>query len=161
MNYHLYEINDKIKNKVVDFIIQHWGSPKIVSRGKVHSMAQLPGIVVLRDNNIIGLLTYSIENEGCEIVSLDSLVENKGLGTTLMNEIEKIARAKKCHRIWLITTNDNIRALKFYQKRGYDIKAIHRHAVENARKIKPEIPLKGYDDIPINHEIELEKWISI
>ena len=61
-----------------------------------------------------------------------------------------------CSRITLITTNDNLAALKFYQKRGFDMVRLYRNAVEQARKIKPMIPLLGYDDIPVRHEIELE-----
>ncbi|MFP3471139.1 GNAT family N-acetyltransferase, partial [Micrococcus sp. SIMBA_144] len=65
-----------------------------------------------------------------------------------------------CSRITLITTNDNLAALKFYQKRGFVMTAIHRNAVEKARKIKPEIPLIGNDGIPIRDEIQLEKAVT-
>jgi hypothetical protein len=56
----------------------------------------------------------------------------------------------------LITTNDNTKALRFWQKRGFRLAAVHRNAVEKSRKIKPEIPLTGNDGIPIKDEIELE-----
>ena len=56
----------------------------------------------------------------------------------------------------LITTNDNLSALRFYQKRSFDMVRLYLNAVEEARKIKPEIPLTGNDGIPIRHEIELE-----
>jgi ribosomal protein S18 acetylase RimI-like enzyme len=161
MDYQLCEIDDNLRKQVVEFIVQQWGSPKIISRCKVHSMDQLPGIVILRNNTIIGLLTYKISDGECEIVSLDSLEEDRGLGSQLISEIERKAKEKQCHRIWLITTNDNIQAIKFYQTRGYDLKAVHRNAVESARKLKAEIPLKGYNDIPIKHELEFEKWINL
>ena len=74
-----------------------------------------------------------------------------------MNE-ETIVEAKSlgCSRITLITTNDNLPALRFYQKRGFDMVRLYRNAVEHSRKIKPEIPLTGMDGIPLKHEIELE-----
>ena len=91
-----------------------------------------------------------------EILSLDSLQEHKGIGTSLLNAAIEEARNRGLERIMLITTNDNLPALRFYQKRGFDLVRIHRNMVEQARKIKPEIPLIGMDGIPLKHEIELE-----
>ena len=91
-----------------------------------------------------------------EILSLDSLHEYKGIGTLLLNAAIGKARDSGLERIMLITTNDNLPALRFYQKRGFDLVQIRRNALEQARKIKPEIPLIGMDGIPIKHEIELE-----
>jgi len=70
---------------------------------------------------------------------------------TFLKEIDYNTIAK----VWLVTTNDNLRALKFYQKRNWEIIGLHLYAVKEARKIKDSIPLLGYDNIPILHEIEL------
>lgn len=131
----------------------------MVVKGRIHNMEVLPGLVVFDANRIVGLITYNIENEECEIVSLDSLFENKGLGTKLVEKVVEVAQKERCKRVWLITTNDNIRAIKFYQRRGFDMKDIYINAVNEARKIKSEIPVVGYDDIPILHEIEFEKML--
>ena len=69
---------------------------------------------------------------------------------------EKVATASGCKQLWLITTNDNINALRFYQKRGFMLVAVHRNALELSRKLKPEIPMIGNDGIPLRDEIELE-----
>ncbi|HEX7715028.1 MAG TPA: GNAT family N-acetyltransferase, partial [Bacillota bacterium] len=61
-----------------------------------------------------------------------------------------------CQRLWLITTNDNLAAIRFYQLRGFVLVALHRDAIAQSRKLKPEIPLRGIDGIPIRDEIELE-----
>ena len=74
----------------------------------------------------------------------------------LLNEAVKEAIVKGCSKIILITTNDNLSALRFYQKRGFDMVTLYRNAVEQSRKLKPQIPLLGADGIPIRHEIELE-----
>lgn len=74
-----------------------------------------------------------------------------------MNKAVSEAERRNCSRIMLITTNDNLNALRFYQKRGFDMVRLYQDAVNEARKIKPEIPLLGDYDIPIKHEIELEK----
>ncbi|QZT33052.1 GNAT family N-acetyltransferase [Caldalkalibacillus thermarum TA2.A1] len=147
--------------KVIQFFTEHWGAPVIVSRGTKHKVEQLSGFAAIRDNRMIGLVTYSIKSEECEIVSLDSLEENKGIGSKLVEKVEETAREEHCRRVWLITTNDNIRAIRFYQKRGYDLKALHRFAVDEARKLKPEIPLYSEEQIPIRHELEFEKVLYI
>jgi hypothetical protein len=66
------------------------------------------------------------------------------------------ARKRNCWRVFLITTNDNLNALGFYQKRGFELVAIHRGAVNESRKVKPSIPLIGDNNIPLRDEIELE-----
>ena len=77
-------------------------------------------------------------------------------GTELLNKAIHKARNIGCYRIMLITTNDNLNALRFYQKRGFDIVKLYRNAVDVSRKLKPQIPLIGMDNITIKHEIELE-----
>jgi ribosomal protein S18 acetylase RimI-like enzyme len=84
------------------------------------------------------------------------LTENCGIGSRLIEEVIKVARKNNCCRVWLITTNDNTRAIRFYQRRGFTMASIHINAIKESRKIKPQIPLLGFDDIPILHEIEFE-----
>ncbi|KGN00050.1 GNAT family N-acetyltransferase [Clostridium botulinum] len=151
------EINNKLCDKVITFIEENWSSSIMIFRGKVHNIAKLPGYLYIINGEIQGLITYEIEDEKCEIVSLDSLNENKGIGSNLIEKVIETANYKKCKEVWLITTNDNIRAIRFYQKREFDMSNIYINAVNEARKLKPEIPLRGYDDIPILHEIEFKK----
>lgn len=136
--------------------VKHWGSEEMVSRGKVYRPEQLEGFVVEEDNEWIGLLTFFIEANECEVTSFDSLREGQGIGTMLLNKAIEEARERDCRRIFLITTNDNLNALGFYQKRGFELATIYRGAVNESRKIKPSIPLIGYNSIPLRDEIELE-----
>lgn len=147
-----YEMSQAVK----ELVATNWGAPLIVSKGKVHYMDMLPGYVAVENDKIKGLITYSIDSDEWEIVSLDSFSENKGIGTKLINYVVKEAEENKCKRVWLITTNDNIKAIRFYQKRGFNMVALHVDAIKKSRAIKPEIPLIGFDDIPILHEIEFE-----
>ncbi len=103
-----------------------------------------------------GLITFLIHGNECEITSLDSLQAGKGIGTKLIDEVLREAKARKCKRVTLITTNDNLRALGFYQKRGFKLFTLYRGAVDESRKSKPSIPLIGQNDIPLRDEIELE-----
>jgi ribosomal protein S18 acetylase RimI-like enzyme len=84
------------------------------------------------------------------------LVRGTGVGTALLDAVKNAAGWAGCKRLWLVTTNDNTHALRFYQKRGFHIAAVHRNALLRSRELKPEIPLAGMDGIPIRDEIELE-----
>ena len=115
---------------------------------------------MLRAAEIGGLITYHIAGDQCEIVTLDSLVEGIGIGTALIEAVKQTVLAIGCKRLWLITTNDNLHALGFYQKRGFRLVAVHRNALEQSRKLKPEIPMMGLGGIPIWDEIEIEMWLG-
>lgn len=140
---------------VAQFTREHWGAEIVVAHGAIFRPSDLPGFLAL-DGNPIGLITYRFDDSECEIVSLNSLVPKRGIGTALIEEVVRVAHESGCRRVWLITTNDNLNALGFYQKRGFAIAAVHRDAVNRSRKYKPEIPLIGENGIPIRDEIELE-----
>ena len=143
------------------FWVEHWGGEEMISRGNIYRPEQLEGFVVEDGNDWIGLLTFLIREGECEITSLNSLRENQGIGTTLINEVLQEARKQNLKRIFCITTNDNLNALGFYQKRGFVLVAVHRGAVNESRKIKPTIPLIGYNNIPLHDEIELEMKLHV
>jgi DNA-3-methyladenine glycosylase I len=139
-----------------DVLRQYWGSTQLVSRGKVHQGDCLPGIVALEGNLRVGLLTYDMQGDQCEIVSLNALNRGQGVGTALVEEMKTRAGDVSCRRLWLITTNDNLPAMRFYESRGFRRVAVHRNALELSRKLKPEIPLLGVGGAPIRDEIEFQ-----
>ena len=152
-------LNQSNRKWAMGLINDVWASTRIISKGKVHDTNELPGIIAIHKNNRVGLIIYNIIGDECEIVSLNNLKENIGIGTALLREIERIITLKGCKRLWVITTNDNIDALRFYQIKGFKIVAIHLNALEQSRRLKPEIPLLGSNDIEIRDEIELEKTL--
>lgn len=150
------EIKNEDKSSIANFIAENWGSHLTVSKGKVHDTTTLPGYICKDGQRITGLITYNIVNDECEIATLDSKIGNKGLGTKLIELVIDKARENNCKRIWLITTNDNTPAIRFYQRRGFEWVGFHKDAMDVSRKLKPEIPELGNDNIPIKHEIEFE-----
>lgn len=138
------------------FWIEYWGADFMVVHGDILRPEQLEGFVVEDGNEWIGLLTFMITNHELEVTSLDSLREGQGIGTKLMNEVVEEARRRNCKRAFLITTNDNLNALGFYQRRGFELVKINRGAINESRKIKPSISLIGMNNIPLRDEIELE-----
>jgi ribosomal protein S18 acetylase RimI-like enzyme len=135
---------------------ENWGDEFVMAHGVIYHPDTLDGFVAFDGDEWIGEITYHFSGNNCEIVSIDSLREGQGIGTALIEAVVKEARAKGCQRIFLITTNDNLKALGFYQKRGFELVAVHRGAVNESRKAKPSIPLIGNDGIPLRDEIELE-----
>jgi N-acetylglutamate synthase-like GNAT family acetyltransferase len=153
------EVRDKTSTDdswIKNFIKKHWGSLKIVSRGKITQADKIPGLVADIDNRPFGLITYLIDKDNLEIITLNSEKEGVGIGTTLINKVINIAREQKCKRVWVITTNDNQSAISFYKKKGFSLKAIYENAIEGSRKIKPEIPMIGIGGVPIKDELEFE-----
>ena len=147
---------DEDRDWAAGLLQERWGSVRIVTRSQVHIADQLPGFVAWQGDERVGLLTYRVEGSDYEIVSLDSLREGIGVGTALIEAVKAQAKDSGCTRLWLITTNDNTPAMKFYERRGFALVTIHKGAVTKARERKPEIPDIGYGGIPIRDEVEFE-----
>lgn len=154
-------INSRNRNLINTFIRQRWYSTSMIIRGKEIDMTKADGFYFNEEENIIGLITYIVYNDILEITSLDSLQENQGIGSKLVEAVIHEAREKNIKKIVLITTNDNINAIRFYQKRGFDMAHLFRNALDISRKLKPEIPLIGENSIPLRHEIEFERIIHL
>ncbi len=141
---------------VARLVTDRWGAETVVTRGILYYPASLPGFVAWQAGERVGLVTYHLDQHACEIVTLDSLRPGIGVGRALIAAVRQVAQAAGCRRLWLITTNDNMEALRFYQKQGFILVAVHRNALELSRQLKPAIPLIGMHGIPLRDEIELE-----
>jgi N-acetylglutamate synthase-like GNAT family acetyltransferase len=142
------------------FIKEHWGSNLVVVHSDSYYPSQLDGFIAILDDKKVGLITYQIEVSKCEVITLNSIIENCGVGTALMRLVENEAKVKDCKEIWLITTNDNLQAIGFYQKIGYQLVNIFPNAVEESRKLKPEIQLIAKNRIPIRDELKFSLVIT-
>ena len=103
----------------------------------------------------MGLAVYETRGAESELVTLDSLQEGVGVGSALVAAVANAAWRQECRRLSVVTTNNNVRALGFYQRRGFVLTALRKGAIAKSRRIKPEIPELGYDGIPIRDELEL------
>lgn len=136
------------------FISSFWRSERMVARGRLFFPAEQEGFVAEKEGQFIGLITFERSGDALEITLLDSRERQQGNGSRLVELALEYAREHNCRRVWLVTTNDNIRAIRFYQKRGFDLAQLHLHALDAARLLKPEIPMTGQEGIPIRHELE-------
>ena len=158
---HLRRLTQNDLPRLRQFWIDHWGGEEMITRGNIFRPEQLDGFVIEDGEEWVGLLTFFIKDGECEVTSLDSRREGQGIGSMLIDRALEEARARGCKRLFLITTNDNLHALGFYQKRGFEIVAVYPGAVNESRTRKPGIPLVGMDGIPLRDEIELEISLKV
>ena len=137
-----------------------FGGTFLVSREVVHDPTELPGFIAVQDGERVGLATYHIVGNRCELVSLDALCQYMGIGSDLLQAVEAAAREAGCSHVWCITTNDNLDALRFFQRRGFAVSDFRIGGMEKIRMLKPNIPAVGCYGIAVRDEIELEKPVE-
>ena len=136
-------------------------SRRVARLGRLEDTLTHPALIAQRDGRLAGVLTYVVEGDACEILTLHAAERHAGVGTALLRAAEDVARDSGCARLWLITTNDNVDALRFYQRRGFRLAALHRGAVDDSRsRLKPEIPIVGEYGIHLRDELELDKVLG-
>ncbi len=150
------EIGPEDSQWLAGILIEHWSAVVIARCGQLIDASLLPGFVAEAGGEPIGLLTYRIDGDQCEVVTLNSLQEGSGVGSALLERAVQAARRNGCTRLWLITTNDNLDAIRFYSRRGMRLVAVHLNALDESRKLKPTIPRFGHYDLPIQDELEFE-----
>jgi ribosomal protein S18 acetylase RimI-like enzyme len=138
--------------------LERWGGEPIVGRGRAHRVDDLEGIAAVIGDERVGVLTYRIDVDVCEIVTLDAF--RVGVGRALIEAVTARARAAGASTLLAMTTNDNVGALRFYQRAGFRLHELRSGAVDEARRVKPTIPLIGHDRIPIRDELDLVRNLS-
>jgi GNAT superfamily N-acetyltransferase len=137
-------------------MVAEWGAETVVVHGEIFHPAFLPGFAAFIESEPLGLLTYKITQNECEIITLNSWREAVGVGTALVKAAHQIAVQSGCNRLLVVTTNNNFHALKFYINRGFSVSSIRKNVILESRKLKPQIPLFDSDGVAIRDEIELE-----
>jgi N-acetylglutamate synthase-like GNAT family acetyltransferase len=149
-------IQDSDREAIARFIETQWHSRKVISRGKVFYPHEEEGFIEWRDGQITGLLTFILFGREMEVLTLNSMLSGEGIGSALTLMAINHARTHEIRRILVTTTNDNLHGIGFYQRLGFRISHVNVGAVDEARRIKPEIPEVGQNGIPIRDEIILE-----
>jgi ribosomal protein S18 acetylase RimI-like enzyme len=139
--------------------LEPFGGPQQARRGELIDVLEPPGLVAELDGEPVGLLTYRRAGATCELAFLAAGERHRGVGTALLETL--VAAVSGCERIWLVTTNDNLDALRFYQRRGFVLSALRPGAVDDARReLKPQMGTLGGYGIPLRDELELELRLS-
>lgn len=140
---------------VVGRLKDAFGDVTVARKGVLLDASVLPGFVATEGERPVGFLTYREVSDEHEVVAIISTEEGRGVGQSLMKASRERATAAGCRRLWLVTTNDNVRAIRFYQLCGLDLCAFYRHGVRRSREVKPRLPERGMDGLPLNHELLL------
>jgi GNAT superfamily N-acetyltransferase len=136
-------------------VTELWGAELVAVHGSVLRPAELPGFIAERSRRVVGLLTYQLVQDYLEITTLNAIERRVGIGSMLIEAAVGAARHFRCQEIRLTTTNDNVDALRFYQRRGFRLAELRPGAVDRSRREKPQIPRTGDYGIPLHDEIDL------
>ena len=140
---------------VAAFLDEH-GALRVARRGELLDASTHPALLARVGDELVGVATYALEGDACELLTLHARRRFAGVGTALVDAVVGAARQAGCRRLWVVTTNDNVDALRFYQRRGFRLEQLRPGAVEASRaSLKPEIPLVGAHGIPLRDELEL------
>jgi GNAT superfamily N-acetyltransferase len=142
----------------VSAFLEERGMSVVARRGEVVDVLARPALTALRDGDLVGVLAYDLGPVDCEILALYAARQWTGAGSALVQAVLDAASAAGCRRCVVVTTNDNVDALRFYQRRGFHLVALRSGAVDEARRLlKPAIPLTGEYGIPLRDELELAR----
>jgi len=134
---------------------------RVARRGELVDSLDHPAVLAWSEGELMGAATYVVDGDDCELLTLYAATRQLGVGSALLTAVRDVARDAGCRRLWVVTTNDNVEALRFYQRRGFRLALIRPGAVDRSREmLKPEIPSSGAHDIPLRDELELEMTLG-
>ena len=154
--YEIHPVDAGLRKKLQIILDKTWGSPFLAVNGKLWDSRTMPGFVAVREDEVLGYLLYELHGGECEIMVLESVVQNVGIASALVEQVMKTAKSGGVNKVIVQTSNDNTHAFRFYQRRGFTIREVRLGALDIARQLKPSIPLIGEDGIPLRDEIEFE-----
>ena len=154
--YEICQVDAAIREKIQPILDETWGAPYLAINGRLWDSRTMPGFAAVCGDEVLGYLLYEFHDGVCEIMVLESVIQNIGIASALIEKVKMIAKSNDVDKIIVQTSNDNTNAFRFYQRRGFTIREIRLGAMDAARKVKPSIPLIGEDCIPLRDEIEFE-----
>jgi len=146
---------------VLEPFLRDWNTRWVARRGELVDALAHPAVLAWSDGELTGAATYVVDGDDCELLTLHAATRLSGIGSSLLTAVQDIARDAGCRRLSVVTTNDNVEALWFYQRRGFRLALVRPGAVDRSREsLKPEIPWTGAHGIALRDEIELEMALA-
>ena len=136
---------------------EDWGGPTIWADGRLNDALALPALIAGERQ---GLAIYDVAGSRAELVLLYALDPRRGTGTALIEALVRRLASLGVHELWLSTTNDNLDALRFYQRRGFRLAELRPDAMAEGRRHKPGIPELGDFGIAMRDELRLVREIT-
>lgn len=138
-----------------------WGFP-VISVGATYESTDVLDGLLWRDERgeIEGFVTWTLEGDWAEIVTLDAFEKGRHIGGRLLDGAEAALTERGVRRVSLTTTNDNVRAIAFYLRRGYRIVRVEVDGMDRVRAAKPGVPMTGHEGLPLRDMLEFEKRLG-
>ena len=131
----------EVDRPAVDAFLQNHGSASVARLGELVDAQDHPALVANADGRLTGVLTFVVMGDRCEVLTLHATERGQGVGSALLDEVARVATAAGCRLLWLVTTNDNVDAIRFYQRRGFRLAELRPGAVDESRRtLKPGSP---------------------
>jgi ribosomal protein S18 acetylase RimI-like enzyme len=145
----------------IDAFLHEHNADVVARRGELVDARRHRALIALDGERLAGVVTFVPGDAECEALTVHAAERGRGAGTALLESLCLLAAAEGWRRVWLITTNDNLDALRFYQRRGFRLVRVHPGAVDDSRaRFKPGIPATGMYGIPLRDELELERVVT-
>lgn len=138
-------LTDQERAGLPERVLPRPSSPFVTTPFRTYDVRELAGFAAVEADRVIGKVTYFVERHQCEIVTIDAFEKRRGVGTALVDAVKMLAQDHECARLMLFTTNDNLRAQKFYRRRGFRVRAFYPDAMDAVRRVKPTVPMTGDD----------------
>jgi GNAT superfamily N-acetyltransferase len=144
----------------IEAFLRERNALQVARNGVLVDALDHPAVLAWSRDELRGIATYVIDGPSCELLTLHASTRAAGIGSALLAAVKEIATDRGCSRLWVVTTNDNLDALRFYQRRGFRLALVRPGAVDRSRDVlKPEIPRAGEYGIPLRDELQLEMTV--
>ena len=142
-----------------DLLDRELGGRHQARLGRLHDVLELPGFGAWDAQELVGVATYELDGDRAELAAIAVSDDHRlrGIGTQLIDAVVAAVESAGARDVWLVTTNDNLDALRLYQRRGFRLDELHAGALDRARALKPAIPRAGRYGIPISDELVLTR----
>jgi ribosomal protein S18 acetylase RimI-like enzyme len=143
------------RNAIRRCVKQFWGEEEQLSFDRKFDAIGLPAYVAKVRNQVIGFISFAEADDTIIIVALgvQPKYQGSGVGTSLIAKVEAEAKRQGMSKLLVSTSNDDLPALAFYQRLGFQIYEVKPNVIaEKHGKI-----LEGIGRLPIRDELRLQK----
>jgi GNAT superfamily N-acetyltransferase len=151
-----FEIRPVEQQRLVELLQLRWPERTMLVAGRFVQPEDVEGIGAFTGDRLHGIATWLVSGRMMHIVAVNSFSELRGIGVALVDAMIEQGKVSGMATLRASISNDNVVALRFYQKRGFRLTALHRGIYDAMRQVRPSIPLAGLDNIPIRDELELD-----
>ncbi len=135
------------------------GGPVVACNGSLVDLRAHPARIAVRDGARAGFAVHA-KGSQVELLAIRALIPGQGVGTALVEDLVAIAKDEGARSIAVETTNDNLDALRFYQRRGFHLTDCRIGGFADVRRLKGldrDVPYLGVGGVEIRDIFRLER----